>query len=631
MRIRLALLFTVLIALPLHAAWRAEGPWLGAVVDVAIDPSNPNIIYAATGAGGVWRTDDGGQHLLLAGDDLVSRPVTWIEVDPGTPSTIYAGVDNPGHAGLWRSLDRGKKWSAVHPDKASYILDQPLAFAPSNPLILYAPSTNLHYRSADGGKTWDSFRVPDQDAYAFAIDPKNPKIIYAGGRGTEHHVRRSTDGGKTWKVADNGLPERSIKLLAIPRERPTTIYATSGFGQLFKSDNSGESWTELDLGLQGTEKLFSLDLDPHDPNTLFAGTENGLRRSTDGGETWSTVGGGLDNWYCKGVAFHPKQKGVIYAGTTGKGFFKSTDNGDTFQPLNNGLGAGWTEKIWAGPSGPVFAQLGVGLFREDAPGTWTEIEAPFGSGDKTEIDGVVFDRQSPKRLYAHYNSKWWRSEDAGRSWQQVEVPEPGMRDMIRGKIGSPAFNGLAQDAGDPKIFYAGGSWSKDLGGVPVNKSTNGGKKWDPAGAGITGTVTMLRSPAPGVVIAVAGKDGVYRSSDGAKTFTLVRPGEIKDIAVDASKMYVATKVGLYRSSDNGATWSRAPGIKEDEVEAVVMAPNGKVFCGTFDGVFVSSDGGSTWTAFNEGLVNTDVRALAIGGSRLYAGFAGGSLQSIELP
>lgn len=641
MRLGLALVATLLIATtPLCAAWRSEGPWIGAIVDVAIDPSNPNTIYAAAGSGGVWRSDDGGQHWMLPGDDLVSRPVQWIVVDPGTPSTLWAGIDNPGHAGLWRSLDRGKTWSPVRPDKTSYILDQPIAFAPSNPSIIYAPSTNLHYRSADGGKTWESFRVPGQDAYAFAIDPKNPKIIYAGGRGTEHHMRRSTDGGKTWKPVGEGLPDRSIRLLAIPRERPATIYVATGFGQLFKSDNSGETWSEVDLGLQGTEKLFSLDLDPHDPLTLFAGTENGLRRSTDGGETWSTVGGGLDNWYCKGVAFHPKEKGTIYAGTTGKGFFKSTDNGETFKPLNNGLGAGWTEKLFApaGAAGPLFARMGAGLFREDAPGSWTELEAPFASDDKAEVDGFLFDRQSPKRIYAHHNAKWWRSDDAGRSWQQLEVPEPGMRDMIRGKIESPSFTALAQDAGDPKIFYAGGSWSKDLGGAAVNRSTNGGKKWEAAGAGITGTVRLLRSVAPGAVIAVTGKEGVYRSTDGAKTFALVRAGEVNDIAIDPSKperMYVATKEGLYRTADNGTTWTKATqGIKGDEVEAVVAAPNGKVFCGTFDGVFVSADGGSSWTAFNDGLLNTDVRALAIAGGsapRLYAGLAGGSVQSIELP
>jgi photosystem II stability/assembly factor-like uncharacterized protein len=584
----------------------------------------------------VWRSDDGGQHWTLPGDDLVSRPVEWIAVDPGNPATLWAGVDNPGHAGLWRSLDRGKKWSPVRPDKFSYILDQPLAFAASTPGIIYAPSTNLHYRSADGGKTWESFRVPDQDAYAFAINPKNSKIIYAGGRGTKHHIRRSADGGKTWKPVSEGLPEKSIKGLAIPRDRATTIYASIGFGQLFKSEDEGGSWTELDLGLTGTDKLFSLDLDPHDPDTLFAATENGLRKSTDGGSSWSTVGGGLDNWYCKGVAIHPQRKGVVYAGTSGKGFFISTDGGETFVPSNAGLAAGWTEKLFApaGSAGPIFAQMSIGLFRQDAPGVWTEMQAPFNSGDRAEVDGFVFDRQSPRRVFAHEGSKWWRSDDAGRSWQKVDVPEPGMRDMMRGKMASPSFDGLAQDAGDANTFYGGGSWSKDMGGAAVWKSTNGGKKWDVAGTGITGDVKLLRAAGPGTVFAYTGKNGIYRTTDGGKSWTLVRPGEINALAVDGSRVFAATKEGLYRSADSGATWAKATqGIKGDEVEAVA-ASGGKVFCGTFDGVFFSADGGEKWTALNEGLMSTDVRALAIAGGnapRLYAGFAGWSIASIEVP
>jgi photosystem II stability/assembly factor-like uncharacterized protein len=637
-RLTLGLFMALLLAQPADAAWRSEGPFVGTVVDVAIDPANPDILYAATAAGGVWRSDDGGQHWVLPGDGMVSRPVEWIEVDPGTPSTIWAGIDNPGNAGLWRSPDRGKTWAPVRPEGGgSYILGQPIAFAPSNPAVIYTPSTNLHYRSSNGGKTWESFRVPGQDAYAFAIDPKNPKIIYAGGRGSEHHMRRSADGGKTWQPVGEGLPEKSIKLLAIPRERPSTVYVTMGFGQLFKTEDGGATWTELDVGLQGTDDLFSLDLDPHDPLTLFAGTENGLRKSTDGGETWETVGGGLGNWFCKGVAFHPKAKGTVYAGTTGKGFFKSTDGGESFAPSSAGLAAGWIKKLYApaGAPGPIFAQLGVGLYRLDGPGAWTEIQAPFDPGKAAEIDGFVFDRQSPKRVYAHDNARWWRSEDAGRSWQEIEVPEPSMRDMMRGKLSGPGFRGLVQDAGDPKIFYAGGSWSKDMGGAAVHKSSNAGKKWETAGAGIEGDVTLLRSAAPGTLFAVAGKKGIYRTADGGKSWTAVRPGEINDLAVDPTRperLYAATKEGLYRSADSGATWKKVEGIKGDEVEAVVVsAAGGKVFAGTFDGVFFSADGGDTWKAFNDGLANTDVRALAIAGDRLLAGLAGGSVHSTDLP
>ena len=107
-------------------------------------------------------------------------------------------------------------------------------------------------------------------------------------------------------------------------------------------------------------------------------------------------------------------------------------------------------------------------------------------------------------------------------------------------------------------------------------------------------------------------------------------------STDLKKVSLAYEEGLFRSADSGATWKKASlGIKDDDdVEAVVASPSGKVFCGLFHGVFFSADGGEKWTPLNDGLMNPDVRALAVGGGsqpRLYAGIAAGSVQSIELP
>src|SRR5207237_802091 len=113
--------------------------------------------------------------------------------------------------------------------------------------------------------------------------------------------------------------------------------------------------------------------------------------------------------------------------TAGKGFFISTDGGETFTSSSAGLAAGWTEKVFApaGAAGPIFAQLSVGLFRQDAPGAWVEIQAPFGSEEKAKIDGIVFDRSAPKRVFAHRREKWWRSEDSGRRRRAFSSPQSG--------------------------------------------------------------------------------------------------------------------------------------------------------------------------------------------------------------
>lgn len=636
------LLVAIVLAFPAiaSAAWRSEGPFVARVTCVAVDASKPDTIYAATTGGGVWRSDDGGKAWVLPGDGMVSRSVRWIEVDPKSPATLWAGVEATGEAGFWRSLDRGKSWEVVPVDRTSHAVGQQIAFAPSKPGVIFVPSTNLHYRSADGGRTWTSFRVPGQDAYAFAVDPANPNVVYAGGRGSVRHLSRSQDGGKTWRPYGAGLRNDSIKRLLVAPTSPSTLFAVSGFGHVQRSTDGAETWTELELGLGGTDELFDLAIDPHDPSSLIAATANGMRASHDAGDTWQSAGAGLGDYLCTGLAFHPSKKGTVYAGTAGTGMYRSSDGGRTFEALGTGLAAGWTERLYApaAGTGPVFAQLTVGLFRMDAPGAWTEIQAPFKPGETAKIDGVFFDRDSPRKVHAFDTSRWWRSEDAGRTWSKVEVKGPSTMDLLKGKTAEAQFKSLVQDPGDSKTFYAG-SWSNRDPGTAVFKSTDGGKKWQPAGTGITSSaVALLRSAAPGRVFAACGNDGLFRTTDGGKSWSLVRPGELEDLVVDPSRpdrVFAATKEGLFRSTDDGATWSRVTqGLKGDEVEAVAASRDGQLFAGTFDGVFRSTDGGTTWTPLNDGLANRDVRALAIAGgspARLYAGLAGGSVASTELP
>ncbi len=441
-----------LLALPAvaAAAWRTEGPFVATITDVAVDPAKPETIYAATSGGGVWRSDDGGQTWSLPGAGMVSRSVEWIEVDPRDPVTLWAGVKGDESAAFWRSPDRGKSWTSVRVDKTSGALGQPIAFAASKPGTIFVPATNLHYRSGDGGKTWQSFRVPDQDVYAFAVHPQDANIVWAGGRGSEHNLSRSQDGGKTWRPFGQGLRQDSIKLLRVSAANPSTLYAVSGFGHLQRSTDGGATWTELELGLRGTDELYSLEIDPHDPQTLLAATRKGLRVSGDAGETWRSAGAGFGNYLCMGLAFHPAKKGTVYAGAAGDGFYRSADGGQTFEAFGKGMAAGWVERLYAPPTGtgPVFAQLGVGLFRMDGPGAWTEIQEPFKSGEPAKIDGIVFDRESPKKVYAHHASSWLRSEDGGRSLSKVEVKGPSMSDMMKGRLTEPQFSSLVQDPAD---------------------------------------------------------------------------------------------------------------------------------------------------------------------------------------
>jgi len=216
-----------------------------------------------------------------------------------------------------------------------------------------------------------------------------------------------------------------------------------------------------------------------------------------------------------------------------------------------------------------------------------------------------------------------------------------MRQLMRGDISSAEFHSMAQDGGDAKTFYAG-AWSSSEAGRSVYKTVDAGKNWKPAANGLPeGAVSFLLSPAAKTVYAVV-KGVVYRTRDGGNGWSNASSGlpggELRQLAASPSNpaaLFAATEHGLFQSSDGGDSWRRTgTTLKEDDVEAVVVAPNGDVYAGAFEGIYRSTDGGATWTKVNGALANVDVRALAIepgSPARLYAGFGGASVWSMPLP
>jgi photosystem II stability/assembly factor-like uncharacterized protein len=621
--------------------WRSEGPYLAGATDVAVDPSHPDTVYVATHGGGVWRSDDGGNSWTLPGGEMTSRQVNWVLVDPGKSTTVWAGVED---AGLWRSLDKGATWKTVRPND-DQVTGARIAFAPTQPASIFVPSTNLHHRSTDGGKTWTEFRVGNQDAYAIAVHPKDPKIVIAGGRGSTLNLSRSSDGGKTWKQIGIGIRDKSVHRVLFDPSDPKVVYAYAGFGDLFKSTNGGDEFEPLDIGLQGTDEITDLDIHPANPQVLWAATESGLKTSSDGGQTWRVAERGTGFYLVSAVALVPGKPGTLFAATSGgTGIFRSTDGGEHWSASNQGLGAGWVEKIWTAPKpgGMLYVQTSVGLYRRDGGGSWNAVLAPFDDDGEAEIDGILHDRSAPNTAYAFTGSKCWRSSDGGKTWKELEQKEPGLRQMMRGDLSSAEFNSMAQDAGDAKTFYAG-AWSSQDAGKTVFRTADGGKTWKPAGNGLpAGAVSTLVAAAPKTVYALVAKEGVWRTRDGGGSWSNASSGlpggEVRQLAAsasDPSKLFAATEHGLFQSTDGGDSWKRTgTSLKEDDVEAVVVAPNGDVYAGAFEGIYRSSDAGATWRQMNGALANVDVRALAIepgSPARLYAGFGGGSVWSTALP
>ena len=173
------------------------------------------------------------------------------------------------------------------------------------------------------------------DVRALAIDPAAPSTLYAGTWGGG--VFKSTNSGGTWTAINAGLTDPFISALAIDPSAPATLYAgtASGFsGGVFKSTDGGASWTAINAGLS-TREIGALAIDPSTPARLYAGTWAFVFKSTDAGANWTIVSTGLTDDYLTiySLAIDPSTPATLYALTNG-GIFKSINGGTN-----------WTEKF----------------------------------------------------------------------------------------------------------------------------------------------------------------------------------------------------------------------------------------------------------------------------------------------
>jgi photosystem II stability/assembly factor-like uncharacterized protein len=236
-----------------NASWIASDPESNWVTALAIDPQNPNLVYATTqgfdecGRETLHRSMDGGatwsdsmfQHLGVYSAGCILALV----VDPQNPANLYAAFQD---GGVFKSVDRGATWSAANsglPSSGGFFDAEALAIDPGSPSTLYAVSFSGVFKSADGGYTWNraSSGLPDWASGLgdccfrprLAVDPQNPARVYLGiAFGGAHHVFQSSDGGASW--TDFGLTVPGAGLwfggLAISPQDPSTVYACTPGG-----------------------------------------------------------------------------------------------------------------------------------------------------------------------------------------------------------------------------------------------------------------------------------------------------------------------------------------------------------------------------------------------------------------
>jgi photosystem II stability/assembly factor-like uncharacterized protein len=303
------------------------------IASLALHPTNPNIMYVVTNDA-VYKTRDGGPTWEKF-PIFSSRRVTTLAVDPQLPATIYAGT--MGDA-VYKSPDGGQHWLPHNvglKEHVSYV--NQFVFHPARSETIYLATTVGVFRTADGGRSWDEQMAGMKEVHivvALAMDPKNPRVLYAGTTGGAY---RSRDSAASWQKVNTGLiPEEvldaslalGVNTLVVDPVDSNIVYAGTTNG-LFKTTNHADSWMRIGQSLPD-QFISSLAVHPTQHAILYIGGRAGVLKSADGGQTWQAMNAGLATLNIRTLVMSPRDPQLLYAGTNGSGLYRSTDGAATW-------------------------------------------------------------------------------------------------------------------------------------------------------------------------------------------------------------------------------------------------------------------------------------------------------------
>ncbi len=260
------------------------------VSGVAIDPNHPSTVYAVTHHLGLYKTTDGGRTWRPSGPQVVQRGYPAVlAVDPGRTEIVYTGRRD----GLRKTSDGGRTWHRVGASLPATPVSA-LAIDPSDPQTLWAAMNDGRrlFVSRDGGRTWRerTKRLPGLNVYvpSLAFDPREPGAVYAG---TAAGIWKSLDHGLSWRTLNTDLMLGDMRVEAPLVFSPTkrgTIYAQTYCKGIFRSTDGGRSWSDANQGLKpGCRPPYKLAIDQRHPQTIYALVPDyGLYKSADGARHW---------------------------------------------------------------------------------------------------------------------------------------------------------------------------------------------------------------------------------------------------------------------------------------------------------------------------------------------------------
>ena len=674
--------------------WRSIGPanMGGRVADVEGVPGNANVVYVATASGGLWKTINAGVTWKPIFERQGTISIGDIALAPSNPDVVWVGTGESNVRnsvsfgdGVYKSNDGGKTWQHMGLRDTEHI--SAIAIHPQNPDIVYvgalghafAPNEERGvFMTTDGGKTWTKTLYIDKEhgVSDLEIDPTNPNILYAGMWSFERKpwthrsgsekggLYRSTDGGRTWNKLTSGLPKLLGRIgVRVAPTNPNVVYAIveSKEGTLYRSDDRGDTFKQVSKQANIVSRGFyytRVRVDPANENHIYA-VASTLFESIDGGKSFKSITGKvhIDYHAFWQDAKNPKR---IWVGQDG-GVAVTQDGGETWEAVYN-MPLGQFYQIHADNRQPFYYVMGglqdngawTGPSRTREPGgimndDWRMIS--FGDGfyilnnpDDPEI--YISESQGGNILRTDFRS---REQQEINPWGRGSGAGAALGEKFRFNWNAP----ILLSPHDKNTLYFGGN--------VVFKSTDFGKTWEQISKDLTTDdhdkqkdaggpvaienstaeyhstiISLAESPVRKGQLWVGTDDGnLQLTNDGGKDWDNIIKSvsglpanspvsHIEPSRTNAETAYVAFdrhmfddfRPYIFRTSDGGRNWQNVAGNLPATAYVQVVREDPKnsnlLYAGTELGLFASYTAGKEWIPLNlKNLPNVSVHDILV--------------------
>ncbi|MDN5203787.1 glycosyl hydrolase [Fulvivirgaceae bacterium BMA10] len=613
----------------------------GRIVDIAVDPNNKSIKYAAAASGNVWKTENAGTTWKPIFDNYGSFSTGVIEIDPNNSNVLWLGTgeNNAQRSvgmgdGVYKSVNGGRSWKNMGLKSSEHIgkivinphNSDEVYVAAQGPLWAPGGERGL-YKTIDGGQTWERVLYISENTGIsdIVMDPRDPNVLYATSYqrrrhfgilvagGPEGAAYKSIDGGKNWKKIKGGFPSGDLGRigLAISPIDPDVLYAivagkdhNKGF---YRSENRGGNWTRMsDYMVVDAQYYMEIFPDPNKFDRVYV-VDVFIHVSEDGGRTFNRINESRKHVDSHEIVFDKDDPNYIMVGCDG-GIYESWDRAKTWKfhdnipitqfyrvgidnakPFYNVYGGTQDNNTIGGPSRTIYR---TGIRNAD----W--FYTLGGDGFQVRIDPT-----DPNIVYCMYQYAGIIRYDK-KSGEQLDIqpqPEKG-EPPLKWNWDSPL---IISPHNHKRLYFAANK---------LFRSDDRGNTWKPVSDDLTRKLDRNKMEVMGQVWGI---DAIFKNVWTSPLGTIV---SLSESTLQEDLLYVGTDDGIIQvTEDGGNNWRKIdqfPGVpklayvadvfaSKHDVNTVYAVFNNHKY-GDYKPYFLkSTDKGRTWTSINGNLPSRD--------------------------